>query len=198
MPSRPSPSPCRRAPAPRPGRRRRPARVRLRAATLEDLDTLVRHRRAMWVELRAPPKRDLDRHDVVYRRWLRREMRAGRFLARIALAPSGEVAGSGALWLMPSQPRPGPLGRPVIPYVLSMYTEPGSRGLGAATAIVEALVRWSTRKGFRRIVLHASTMGRPIYARLGFEAGSEMRLELPRRRRPPARRPRPSGRRRAV
>lgn len=132
----------------------------------------------MWVELRRYLKRDLDRHDVVYARWVRRLMAARKFVAFVVEGPQGRAVGSGGLWLMPSQPRPGSLGRGEIPYLLSMYTEPGYRRQGIASRIVREMVRWSRTRGYARVLLHASRFGRPVYERLGFEAGSEMRLEL--------------------
>ena len=132
----------------------------------------------MWIELRHYPKRDLDRHDVVYASWVRRSMACRKFLAWVVEGPEREVAGSGALWLMPSQPRPGSLGRGEIPYILSMFTEPAYRRSGVATLIVRAMVAWARARGYARVLLHASRFGRPVYERLGFEPSSEMRLEL--------------------
>jgi GNAT superfamily N-acetyltransferase len=153
-------------------------RLRLRVASARDLPTLVRHRRRMWEELRDYSVADLDRHDLVYARWVRAQTSRGKFVGLIVETPRGEVAGSGGLWLMPQQPRPGALGRGEIPYILSMYTEPGFRGRGVATRIVREMIRWSRARRYGRVLLHASRFGRPIYERLGFEAGSEMRLEL--------------------
>ena len=132
----------------------------------------------MWREIRFYRRADLDEHDRVYRRWARRLMAQGKFLAVVAEDADGRPVGSGAIWRMPAQPRPGPLGRGEIPYILSMYTEPRWRGRGVATEIVQEMVRWSKAHRFSRIILHASRFGRPVYARLGFEDGSEMRLAL--------------------
>lgn len=132
----------------------------------------------MWAELHHFTRRELDRHDATYRRWASRGMVAGTFVARIVETPDGAPVGSGALWLMPMQPRPGPLGRGEMPYVLSMYTVPGYRGRGIAARIVRELVRWSRARGYGRIFLHASPLGRSVYARLGFRPGSEMRRAL--------------------
>lgn len=132
----------------------------------------------MWEAIRNFSASELDRHDVVYRRWVRGQMRAGKFFAVVVDDLSGEPVGSGGLWLMPSQPRPGPLGRGEMPYVLSMYTEPEHRGRGVASRIVREMIRWSKARRYGRIVLHASRFGRPVYERLGFEPGSEMRLAL--------------------
>jgi GNAT superfamily N-acetyltransferase len=132
----------------------------------------------MWEEIRDHTTAELDRHDVAYRRWVRELMPAGRFLAVLAEEPSGRAVGSGALWLMPAQPRPGPLGRGTMPYILSMYTEPGHRGQGVASRIVQEMIRWSRAHRYGRVILHASRFGRSVYERLGFGDGSEMRLPL--------------------
>ena len=147
----------------------------------------------MWGELRDYSARELAVHDRTYARWVRQLMGRRKFLAWVAEEPGGRLVGSGGLWLMPSQPRPGLLGRGEVPYILSMYTDPASRGQGVASRIVREMVRWSRDQGYGRVVLHASRFGRPVYERLGFEPGSEMRLELVRQ--PPAPSPRSPGRR---
>jgi len=69
-----------------------------------------------------------------------------------------------------------------MPYILSMFTEPRARRRGVASQIVRAMIEWSSRRGYRRIFLHASEEGRSVYAGLGFAPGNEMRLDLPARR----------------
>jgi GNAT superfamily N-acetyltransferase len=133
----------------------------------------------MWEEIGGRTVRELDAADPVYRRWMLREMRAHRFLAYLAVSPSGEIGGSGAVWLQPIQPRPGPVVRTRVPYLLSMFTDPSVRGQQIASRLVIEMVRWAERRGYRRVVLHASTAGRPVYEKLGFVSASEMRLELP-------------------
>jgi GNAT superfamily N-acetyltransferase len=132
----------------------------------------------MWAELRAYTARELDAHDREYRRWAGSLMKRRKFLAWLVEDRAGRLAGSGGLWLMPSQPRPGLLGRGEIPYILSMYTEPEFRRRGVASRIVREMVRWSKAHRYGRVLLHASRYGRPVYERLGFESSSEMRREL--------------------
>ena len=135
----------------------------------------------MFREIGRWSERDLDRHDRTYRAWALGEMRAHRLIGLIVETAEGRPVGSGVVWLQPSQPRPGTLSRLTMPYIMSMFTEPGFRGRGVATRLVEEMVRWATSRGYRRIFLHASIAGRPVYARLGFQIGNEMRLDLPRR-----------------
>ncbi len=135
----------------------------------------------MWEEIRSFPPRELDRHDRTYRRWAREGLRSRKLFAFLVEDERGRPVGSGALWLAPAPPRPGILSRGEYPYILSMFTEPAARGRGVASRLVRAMVRWSKARGYGRVVLHASPFGRPVYARAGFEPGSEMRLELVRR-----------------
>jgi GNAT superfamily N-acetyltransferase len=132
----------------------------------------------MWEAIGGRTAAEIEAADPVYRRWLVRERRAGRLLAWIVEDNAGRPLGSGAVWLAPVQPRPGPLSRPRMPYLLSMYTERESRGLGVASRVVRAAVDWARVEGYSRMTLHASKYGRPVYRRLGFLPGSEMRIDL--------------------
>jgi GNAT superfamily N-acetyltransferase len=157
--------------------------LRVRPAERRDLPTLVEHRRRMFREIGRWSAEALARSAEAYRRWSLRERAARRWFGFVVEDPDAGIVGSGVLWLQPSQPRPSPLARLWMPYIMSMYTEPRFRGRGIASRLVETMVTWATDRGYRRIFLHASRMGRPVYARLGFEVGNEMRLELPARRR---------------
>ncbi len=137
----------------------------------------------MWREIGRWSEAELDRADRAYRRWVVRERRAKRFFAYIVETPKGVPAGSGAVWLAPNQPRPGRVGTSGLPYILSMYTEPRYRRRGVATRLVLTMIEWAERRRYGRVVLHASPMGRPVYARLGFQPSREMRLDLTARRR---------------
>ncbi|MBI3969862.1 MAG: GNAT family N-acetyltransferase [Chloroflexi bacterium] len=57
--------------------------------------------------------------------------------------------------------------------ILSMWCEPAHRRRG-----LEAILAWCRERGIRRITLHASLQGRPLYERHGFVQTNEMRLEL--------------------
>lgn len=142
----------------------------------------------MWEAIGGSTQRELDAHDRVYRRWARAGLRSGELIGFVVDAPAAAGAASGCLWLSPSQPRPGLPGLRV-PYLLSMFTEPTCRGRGYGTSILRAALVWSRRRGYDRMLLHASEMGRAIYEKAGFERTTEMRRKLrsPRSARPSAR-----------
>ncbi len=157
------------------------SRIKIRSATLRDLEILVVHRRGMWFDMGYKNKAELDAADKVYRRWAKPRLKTGELIGFV-VESDGQIAGSGCLWLRPVQPAPVP-GRPGFkggsqPYLLSMYTEHTFRGKGVATRIVEESIRWAKAKGFPRMTLHASDMGRGIYEKFGFKQTWEMKIEL--------------------
>lgn len=85
-----------------------------------------------------------------------------------AAAPASPVVGAiGTLAFFERPPYPGnPLGRDA--YLLNMFTAPAYRGKGAARAIVQAVIGEARRRGVRKLILHATEAGRPIYAEAGF------------------------------
>ncbi|TLZ53305.1 MAG: GNAT family N-acetyltransferase [Methanobacteriota archaeon] len=160
--------------------RRRAPPIRIRRATVKDLDVLVHQRRQMWRDISGSSTEDLDPADAAYRRWARQRMQSGRLVAFVAETKAREVVAGGAVWVREIQPRPGAALRRQ-PYLLSMYTEPAFRGKGLATKIVKTAIAWAKARGFPSMTLHASDLGRGVYEKLGFRMTTEMRLRFARR-----------------
>ena len=112
-----------------------------------------------------------------FRRWFRRELRSRRLWGYIAETPAGVAIGGGLLWLQPRLPSPR-FRHLVSPYVFSVYTVPEHRGKGVASRLVSALVESARTRGFARVELHSTDMGRRLYERLGFEPTTQMRIVL--------------------
>jgi ribosomal protein S18 acetylase RimI-like enzyme len=72
----------------------------------------------------------------------------------------------------------GPEGGPGAWRVRGMATAPRARGLGAGTAILDALVSHALAHGATRIWCNARTPARSLYERAGFEVTSE-EFDLP-------------------
>lgn len=154
-----------------------PAAYSFRRAGTDDVDLLTEHRIAMYRAIRRFPPSIWPEHRRRYRRWLRSRLRTGAVVGYVVSGADREPVASGLLWFQPTQPRPG-APQETTPYVFSMYTRQGHRGHGLATAIVARLVRIARRRGYGRVVLHASVQGRSVYRKLGFQRTHEMRLIL--------------------
>jgi GNAT superfamily N-acetyltransferase len=152
-------------------------RPSIRRASLKDLDVLVDQRRAMWTDMGVTDQLRLQRADRAYKRWTRTRLRNHQLLGWLVENRDGKVAGGGCLWLQPIQPGPNHTGM-TQPYLLSMYTSPEFRRRGVASMVVGQAIEWCKRRGYSRLRLHASEMGRPVYRQFGFKRGWEMRLDL--------------------
>ena len=144
----------------------------IRPATLTDIPLLLHYRRAMAEEMEASDPGSVDRMITALEPYLRSAVPEGRWHAWIA-EPGGCGAVEVVRWV-PSRLDP----TPQRAWIHSVYVEPSMRRRGIGRQLTETIVAWCREQGFRWIYLHASEQGRPLYASLGFEASTEMRLRL--------------------
>ena len=92
--------------------------------------------------------------------------------------PSTVIAGGGVQF-RPLLPRPDASGGgPLLGHeglILNIYVEPAWRRRGLARRLMTTILEWAPSAGVVRLVLHASSDGRPLYESLGFVASNEMR-----------------------
>ncbi len=154
------------------------AAISIRRAAAADDALVADHFRRMWLDNGVP-------EDAMVPDWRTRtldfleEGRAGEgaigFVAESDGAPVGSLVAQ----------RFGDLYPAVLTqahrryaYVWGVYVQPASRRAGVATALMNAAISGLRADGYSRVYLHATDMGRPVYAALGFEASNEMRLNL--------------------
>jgi GNAT superfamily N-acetyltransferase len=149
---------------------------KIRLATLEDAETLVRLRMTFLEEV-GNFTGSVDIHAVAeaFREYLRRKLPAGEFLAWVAEEEGEIVSTSGLVFF--ERPPNGTSPSGLEAYVMNMYTRPEWRGRGLATALLDAAILHVKRTDARRVWLHATDVGRPVYERAGFVA-SDTWMEL--------------------
>lgn len=148
----------------------------LRSATLSDAHLLAYQRRAMFTEMGLLTEADGPAFDRAMVDYISRAMPAGTFYAWLIESDGRAVAGGG-LQLRTLMPRPGFVDGEVEGLIVSMWTEPEYRRRGLGRRIVEAILGWCDAHSLRRVTLHASNDGRPLYELYGFRGTNEMRLE---------------------
>jgi GNAT superfamily N-acetyltransferase len=151
--------------------------VTIRAAILEDVPTLVRHRRMMWWDMGRRDQAALDLMEKAAREYFATAVRDGSYRGFLAMNETGQVVGGGGIVI---SAWPGSLGQrePKRAMILNMFVEPECRRRGIARQLVKTMIAWCKESGFLRVGLHASDEGRPLYESLGFKPTNEMQLDF--------------------
>ena len=149
----------------------------LRAATPADAPAIARHRVSMFRDMGMLDGWDAAALEAGSHAHLSTALADGTYRGWLIAYDNVVVAGAGVI-LRPLLPRPESPHGGEDAEVLNVYTDPAHRRRGLARRLVEHVLSWSRARGFRRISLHASDEGRPLYEQLGFEPTNEMRREL--------------------
>jgi GNAT superfamily N-acetyltransferase len=149
----------------------------IRQASMADLDTLVFHRRTMFLDMGYTDAAALDSMAAKFHPWLLARMDSGDYLAWLVSAPDGSVAAGGGLWLMDWPPHMIGTGTR-RGNIVNVYTDELYRRLGLARELMTVVLAWCRDNSIDTVILHASPSGRQLYESLGFQATNEMRLSL--------------------
>jgi GNAT superfamily N-acetyltransferase len=151
--------------------------IHIRVAGAEDLEHVVRHRRAMFEEMGFRDAAVLNGVEEMSREYFAEGLRSGGYRAWMAEDLKGQVVGGGGIVIADWPGYPGE-SRAERAWILNMYTEPVARRCGAAKRLLEVMIAWCRSQGFRAVSLHASDAGRPLYETFGFQPTNEMKLRL--------------------
>jgi len=151
--------------------------LRVRPASIEDLDILIHHRREMFREMGYTDQALLDDVTTSAEAYFRAALPNRAYLGWLAETDDGQVVGGGGLLIAAWPGFPGEK-QSRRAWILNMYTEPAHRRQGIARRLVETMVEWCRREGFTAVALHASKEGRPLYESFGFRPTNELRLRF--------------------
>jgi GNAT superfamily N-acetyltransferase len=139
---------------------------RVRLATLDDIDVLVRHRLGMFTEMGTTF--DAPLIDGMFRAWLRAMMPAGEYRAWLCATDVGEIAAGAGITLLKWPPGPSPLRSERIAFVYNVYTEPAHRKRGLARRLMEAIHAWCIDQEVAAVALNAAPAAQHLYRTLGY------------------------------
>jgi GNAT superfamily N-acetyltransferase len=147
-----------------------------RQASYDELSVAARLRLAMMAELDGA---DLDQQYPGWRQrfveFYARRMRAGN--AGFWLAEQdGQIAGMAVAFLLVNQ-RSEIFGEECA-YLNNVYVVPQWRKRGIGSRLTQTAVAWARERGCVVVRLRASSLGRSMYAALGFVSSGEMELRL--------------------
>jgi ribosomal protein S18 acetylase RimI-like enzyme len=157
--------------------------MRLREATVQDVDTVVDLVTAMLQEMASLGGHALD-EEARARAWLRarfaHSVEKEDHVYVVAVAGRGEEELAGVVEASVVSPE-GVFRPKAVVHIHSLYVEPGYRGEGIARRLLEEALDWGRRKGCLEAELNvlANNPARRLYERAGFEVAQlEMRLVL--------------------
>lgn len=151
--------------------------ITYRKATINDLDELVRLRIEFLKEVQKIETRQYSEEELStsLREYLSKSIVNDEFVAWLAIFDGEVIATSGLCFF---QITPGfTLIDGKIAYILNIYTLPHWRGKGVGKQVFDHILQEAIRRGYKRISLHASDDGRPIYEKFGFR-GTDDEMEF--------------------
>jgi GNAT superfamily N-acetyltransferase len=152
-------------------------RYSIRPATIADIPHIVQHRELMFREMGIPA--EFDDMSVATELWLRHAIPSKTYRGWVAEAASGDIAGGSGLIVIPWPPGPMTMD-PRCGFVFNVYTSTAHRKQGLARRLMKAMHDYCRSEGIERIVLNASTFGKPLYDTMGYVVADEpmMRMQL--------------------
>ncbi len=151
----------------------------IRLANIEDLEALTALRIAFLRDVgNLTDEADVPEMMEATHRYLAEKMPTNEFMAWVAEVDGHIVAMSGLVFYERLALVGNPAG--LHAYVLNMYTVPEFRRRGLASALLRDIIAYvKENTAAKRIWLHATDDGRPVYEKLGFGAGAtEMVLKV--------------------
>jgi len=149
----------------------------IRVATVDDIPTLLLHRRMMWWDMGRHDEAALDLMHQTASEYFGTAVADGSYRGFLAVDATGKTIGGGGIVI---SSWPGILGQrqPQRAMILNMYVERAHRRHGVGRALMAAMITWCRENDFASVGLHASDEGRGLYEQLGFKPTTEMQLAL--------------------
>ena len=149
----------------------------IRPATIGDVPHIAQHRELMFREMGIPA--EFEDMAAATELWLRHAIPSKVYLGWIAESQSGEIAGGSGLIVIPWPPGPMTMD-PRCGFVFNVYTAPAHRQQGLGRRLMDAMHDYCRAEGIERVVLNASTFGKPLYDAMGYVVAEEpmMRFRL--------------------
>jgi ribosomal protein S18 acetylase RimI-like enzyme len=148
--------------------------ILIREAQERDLSACAELWHAMFVEARIPTVAefavDWKRRFVAY---VRRRMERDELRYFVAERGGSIVGAAGALL---RDGYPSTIHGVRSGYIFGVCVKPEARKRGIATLLTRRTIEWLRQRDVRRISLHATDAGAPVYERLGFVRANEMVL----------------------
>lgn len=143
--------------------------IEYKITTSEDIDLLMESRLVMLREVNNLPDGYEYSEEIVNSS---RDYFLNGDQTTVLALDNGKIAGCASISYMTIMPTfSHPTGK--RSHLMNVYTDPAYRGQGIAKKMVTMLIEDAWSRGATEISLDATTMGRPLYEKLGFKDSTE-------------------------
>jgi len=141
--------------------------IEFRKATAEDINALAKVRIDFLCEANQLTEEEKEVLLTANRQYFTETMADGSFIAWIAL-DGADIAGTSGITFYKVPPNAScPTGKTA--YISNMFTYPRFRKQGIAFRLFSLIVDEAKINGYKKVLLNATDMGKPLYARYGFQ-----------------------------
>jgi len=141
--------------------------IAYRTAAPADAHALARMRVAFLTDAGNLPPEHQTEMEAILLEFFTASLADGSFAAWLAFDGEKIVATSGLSFSMIPPSFSDKTGKTA--YIMNMYTLPEYRRQGIAAQLLKRIVEEAKARGFPKITLYATEMGRPLYEKFGFE-----------------------------
>lgn len=152
--------------------------IKYRKANMRDINELIRLRVDFIQEIQCvESESEINNLKESLLEYFNNEMSNDSFVAWLAEESNRIVATSGLCFYTLPPSYKNISGN--VAYIMNMYTEPSFRNKGIASVLFQKTVEEAINRGYKKLCLHATDMGKPIYTKFGFkETANEMVINL--------------------
>lgn len=142
--------------------------IEYRKATVCDVDELARIRSLFLMEAKDVNS-EAERNTIenMNKLYFKTSIIEESFISWIALKDGKIIATSGLSFYKVPPSYKCPEGR--VAYIMNMFTFPDYRNRGIGTKLFELIVSEAKSRGYKKITLNATMMGKPLYEKYGFK-----------------------------
>ena len=141
--------------------------IEYRKATTNDINDLAKIRCIFLAEQHDNyPKAESEMLETANKAYFEANLADDSFIAWVAVAGDKIVGTSGLSFYHVPPNNSSPDGR--VAYIMNMYTFPEYRKQGIAATLFNRIVEEAKIRGYKKIVLNATDMGKSLYEKYGF------------------------------
>jgi len=141
--------------------------IKYQKASIDDIDELARIRSIFLKELKDCSEDERLFVENANKAYFESAFADDSFVAWLATVNGKIVATSGLSFSLTPPSLEKPDGK--VAYIMNMYTTPEYRKQGLAMELLKRIVEEAKNRGYRKITLNATEMGKPIYEKFGFK-----------------------------